>query len=247
MSELVHLVVEGSKDAYFLHELLRQRFADELTQENPKPDVDLSYKTNELLTFLHRSCGRDVLYRICVNNGYTAEGNLKKWLSDTDKQRKLVCTALIFDSDTTGSAADAGQAARKEFLRGLIDKLLADNKQENVDSAENTEIFLFPNPDEDGDLESIMEGMALPMHRRYFSICWRAFQLLLSFCSYLKLSNKSKIYDYVEAMYAKTNRIARVKDYQGYNKNMRATGLWDWHAESLKPLKDFLDGLLRKY
>lgn len=247
MSELVHLVVEGSKDAYFLHEFLRQRFSDDLAQENPKPDADLTYKTNELLTFLHHSEGRDVRYQICVNNGYSAEGNLKKWLSDADKQRKLVCTALIFDSDTTGSTADAGQKRRKEFLQGLIDKLLAENKQENVDSAENTEIFLFPGPKEDGDLESIMEGMARPVHRWYFSVCWRAFQLLLSFCSYLRLSNKSMIYDYVEAMYGKTNCIARVKDYQGYNKNMRATGLWDWQAKSLKPLKDFIDGLLRKY
>lgn len=247
MSELVHLVVEGSKDAYFLHEFLRQRFADELTQESPKPDADLSYKANELLTFLHHSGGRDVRYRICVNNGYKEEGNLKKWLSDADKHRKLVCTALIFDSDTTGSTADAGQDERKKFLQGLIDKLLADNKRDKVDSAENTEIFLFPNPNQDGDLESIMEGMARPVHRWYFSVCWRVFQLLLSLCSYLKLSNKSMIYDYVESMYAKTNRIARVKDYQGYNKNMRATGLWDWHAESLKPLKDFLGGLLSKY
>ena len=247
MSELVHLVVEGSKDAYFLHEFLRQRFADELVQENPNPDAELTYKTNELLTFLHHSGGRDVQYRICVNNGYNKEGTLKKWLSDTDKHRQLVCTALIFDSDTTGSASDAGQSARREFLRRLIDKLLADNKRENVDSAKDTEIFLFPNPGEDGDLESIMEGMARPVHRRYFSVCWRTFQLLLSFFSYLKLSNKSMIYDYVEAMYGKTDRIARVKDYQGYNKNMRATGLWDWHAESLSPLKDFFDGLLSKY
>lgn len=38
-----------------------------------------------------------------------------------------------------------------------------------------------------------------------------------------------------------------MSEFQGYNKNMRATGLWDWHAESLEPLKAFLDGLLHKY
>ena len=247
MSELVHLVVEGSKDAYFLHEFLCQRFAGELVRESPKPDAGLTYDSKELLTFRHHSHGRDVQYRICVSNGYNNEGTLKKWLSDTDKRRQLVCTALIFDSDATGSTSDAGQTARRKFLRGLIDKLMAENKRANVDSAKATEIFLFPNPDEDGDLESIMEGMARPMHKGYFSVCWRTFQLLLSVFRYLKLSNKSMIYDYVEAMYGKTDRIARVKEYQGYNKNMRAAGLWDWHAESLRPLKDFLDGLLCKY
>jgi len=242
MKQLVNIVVEGTKDAYFLHEFLLRRFSGKLIPQEPR----LTYKRSERLTFIHRENNRDVLYAICVSNGYKQEGPIKKFLSD-DSERLLACTALIFDSDPTGVTEDSGQVERKTVLRNLMTRLIAENTANGVSSASATKIFLFPDDEHDGDLETVLKGMAVLMHKSFFSICWNTFQFLLHMCRYLPLSNKSMIYDYVESMFDRTDRIARVKDFQGFNKNMRATGLWDWHAKSLDPLVGFVDKLLKDY
>ena len=246
MSQIVNIVVEGAKDAYFIHEFLKRRFGHIVDQAVPPPQKALSYNNGEPMEFVHRHKGGSY-YRICINNGYDNEGALKRFMEDSDSTRELVCTAVVFDADTTGVTADSGFAKRRKFIDGQTSALQKQLASNNLPATKNIAIYLFPNNSDDGDLESVMKGMALPMHRPFFTVCWRALQCLLSAFSYLRLSNKSMIYDYVEAMYEKTNKVARVKDKQGYNKNFKAEGLWNWNSQSLAPLVSFFDSLFAAY
>ena len=246
MSQIVNIVVEGAKDAYFLHELILRRFSAALRQVIPSPNEGLSYTNGEPMEFAH--CHKEgCFYRICVNNGYNNIGAMKKHLSDTDPYRELVCSAFVFDSDITGVTEDSGVIARRKYITDKVSLIKTELLKTHSPVAKETKVFLFPNDTNDGDLEAVMKGMALPLHRPFFAVCWLGFQYLLSVCQYLRLSNKSMIYDYVEAMYEKTNKVARVKDKQGYNKNMRSDGLWDWNAKSLEPLVAFMARLFATY
>ena len=246
MSQIVNIVVEGTKDAYFMHEFIKRRFGDVVDQVVPPPGKALSYNNGEPMEFVHRHKYGNY-YRICINNGYDNEGALKKFIEDSDSKRELVCTAVVFDADTTGDTENSGFSNRRKFIDGQTSALQEQLSSNNLPAAKNISIYLFPNNSDDGNLESVMKGMALPMHRPFFVVCWRVLQCLLSAFSYLRLSNKSMIYDYVEAMYEKTNKVARVKDKQGYNKNLKAEGLWNWHAQSLSPLVDFFGNLFDTY
>lgn len=246
MSQIVNIVVEGAKDAYFIHEFIKRRFDHVVDQAVPLPGKALSYNNAEPMEFVHRHKDGSY-YRICINNGYGNEGALKKFIEDSDSTRDLVCTAVIFDADTTGDTVNSGFVNRRKYIEDKTSELQKQLLSNNLPVAKDIAIYLFPNNSDDGDLETVMKGMALPMHRPFFVVCWWVLQCLLSAFSYLRLSNKSMIYDYVEAMYEKTNKVARVKDKQGYNKNLKAEGLWDWHAQSLNPLVAFFDSLFDAY
>jgi hypothetical protein len=246
MSQIVNIVVEGAKDAYFIHEFIRRRFGHIVDQAVPAPAKALSYNNGEPMEFVHRQ-KRDNYYRICVNNGYNNEGSMKKFIEDTDSNRSLVCTVVLFDADTTGDTEDSGFDHRRKFIDDQIASLQKQLSGSKLPTAKNIVIYLFPDNKSDGDLESVMKGMALPMHRPFFVVCWRVLQCLLRAFNYLQLSNKSMIYDYVEAMYEKTNKVARVKDKQGYNKNLKAEGLWNWNSRSLNPLVAFFDSMFSIY
>lgn len=244
MNKQINLIVEGTKDAYFLYEFLSRRFGSKLTRQSPPSGGGLSYKAKESLMFKYDKEFDSLLLCIHYTGGYNQPGPIRTYLTSAEKGYLLECAAIIFDSDMKGTSDDAGQTLRRGYLESMINGMIAELRNDNLQCASEVRIFLFPDNVNDGDLESVLYHMAYPLHRSYFSLCWRVFQFLLSACSFLRLSNKSMIYDYVEAMYDKTDKVAKVKDKQGYDKNMRANGLWKWDAKELQPLYDFIDKIL---
>ena len=105
------------------------------------------------------------------------------------------------------------------------------------------ELFLFPNNEENGELENLLEGIINPQNAAIFC-CWENFEECLTTkttCTKTPLTipaKKSKIYAYMEVLHGDSNcEKEKIKDP---NRDFKNTQHWDLSAQAIEPLKKFL-------
>ncbi|NME70749.1 DUF3226 domain-containing protein [Flammeovirga aprica] len=164
--------------------------------------------------------------------GKTSLPSKKKDLEeDSFNDRKSI---IIFDADDT-SKPNGGKEASLTFLQNELEKI-------NISHIENEDIFLFPNHNEEGDLETLLEKL-IPEDKLDVLNCFSSFQICLeavkdNFNPPLNVPiNKTKMYSYEDVL--GTNRKKCAESNRSY-----LTDHWDLEAESAKPLYDFLEKYL---
>lgn len=161
------------------------------------------------------------------------KGNLSKRLLEIEKYDK---TLIIFDADKDY------ESNKKEIL-----KIVSKTKQ--IISEE--QIFLFPNNQDDGDLETLL--LKIANHKEFINYFESYLDCIKKKEHYKPIKNirKSKWYAYLEAfgleeLYTKKNifdtegKVNKVKNkYKGYYEKL--TEVIDFNSSSLVPLKNFLE------
>ena len=121
--------------------------------------------------------------------------------------------------------ADSNVQHRRDELTNEIDRL-------NL-PIERT--FLLPDDAGEGDLETLLEGMAPTAHKEVY-LCFSEYEACLRGLNreYRTPNRKARVYAYCEAVGAKT----------GPDRNYDEAMHWDPDAPELEPLREFLSGLV---
>ncbi|WP_154489973.1 DUF3226 domain-containing protein [Helicobacter pylori] len=161
------------------------------------------------------------------------KGNLSKRLLEIEKYDK---TLIIFDADKDY------ESNKKEILRIV-------SKTKQIISEE--QIFLFPNNQNDGDLETLL--LEIAKHDEFLKCFEGYLECIKSKEHYkpIKKIRKNMLYAYLEAfgledLYTKKNifdtegKVNKVKNkYKGYYEKL--TEVIGFDSKSLVPLKKFLE------
>lgn len=229
---LLRIIVEGERDCYFLHNLILQRMAHVLVPQYAN-GKGLTYDSRD--GFAYQAVAyNDVKVQIVKTEGFRQVATIKKHLLD-DGDDKLCRVDIVFDADTTG-VDNGGVQMRTQVLQQTVAEL---TKGAHAATG-GVGYFLVPDNVQDGDVETLMTAMAVKKFPDYFDPCWAGFQGDLAKHQFDRLSDKSKIYDYIEAASCRCTPVISIKDKQGYNKNLSQVQLWDWSVSALDPLVDFL-------
>ncbi len=111
----------------------------------------------------------------------------------------------------------------------------------------NPAVFLFPQPDEDGNLETLLLRLIQPAHQQVMD-CYDGYEACLSKCLdtqgqpmyYDTPSDKRRIYDYVNVLPLSPIERERHQE-KGGQKIFENPAWWDLHAPAVQPLRFFLD------
>ena len=132
---------------------------------------------------------------------------------------------ILFDADSSENLG--GFTKRLEELKSKIAELQI-----------SSEIFLFPNHKDDGDLETLLCSIAIEKHKVIFD-CWEKYEDCLKSNknhSYTIPSRKSKVYAYLEALLGKTNKEKELISKPDYTNKEH----WDLSHQNLNPLYQFI-------
>ena len=105
------------------------------------------------------------------------------------------------------------------------------------------ELFLFPNNNDNGDLETLLSSIINTNNKDIFD-CWNGFEHCISSLqkNYTIPARKTKIYAYMEVLHGTTgSEKEKVKDK---NRDFNNKEHWDLENTSLNPLYHFLAPLL---
>ncbi|GAA9648747.1 hypothetical protein HpHCM43_02000 [Helicobacter pylori] len=164
---------------------------------------------------------------------------IDKILNNKHQTYKQVC--IIFDADKKESQEiDAG-------FDNKLKHICKELKEKGIDFPRE-QIFLFPNNQDDGDLEDLLLGIA--KHKEFIS-CFKSYLDCIKKKEHYKLIKnirKNMLYAYLEALgledlYTKKN----IFDIEGEVKNEckekyeKLKEVIDFDSKSLVPLKDFLE------
>ena len=134
---------------------------------------------------------------------------------------------------------DADHAEDSENFGGK-DARLARLKEMLGDLSGHVKIFLFPDHQSDGDLETLLLRIAQPMHREVLN-CWDAYARCVTGKvnattgeSYNTPTLKSKVVEFAAAI------DETVWDHQGFNKSFTNPEIWNLESPALEPLRQFL-------
>ena len=174
----------------------------------------------------------DVDYKIVYADGKDNLKNLTPMLqSNKEEGAKNV---LIFDADSPSNGG--GYERRKKELIEARERLGLD-----------FDLFLYPNDEQDGDVEVLMERVAQrDRHRRFFS-CFEKYEECISLdkdsngdTKYSTPNRKGKLHTYISSMKlsSKQRRSIGKGDWLFDN-----TEYWNLESDALSPLVSFL----RKY
>jgi len=212
-----HIFVEGDADIKFLYDYIEEIFS-----------ISLNAKIN-------RKGGIEpkTLHCIQATNGWTVfKSDAGATFRDKMKENTSngIINLVVFDADTSKNGG--GFADRKQE----IDEWKAKYEL-------NFELFLFPNNQDDGELENLLENIINPQNAPVFD-CWQKFEDCLptkTTCTKNPLTipaKKSKIYAYMEVLLGESNSEKdKAKDP---NRDFKKTEHWDLTAKAIEPLKDFL-------
>lgn len=233
----VVIVVEGSKDAYFLHELLLQRFPRQFSrQDNHSAESGKSEKPMKLV-----SKDGGIVVDLYWVSGYGQIKNMKNELvrsADLGSADEFV-SGLVFDSDMPPESGTNEKHAGHEPRSKEILKLLKIPEERRDEALQY--VFLFPDNEGNGDLEVVLRAAVResPEHQSFFERCWTPFEGAVSRIPANVPTRKSMMNEYKAAF------DSQAWDTNGLNLNFaRAGDLWNWSAPQLKPLVDFLEKLL---
>jgi len=100
-------------------------------------------------------------------------------------------------------------------------------------------LFLFPNHQDDGDLEVLLERIINPVHQDIFD-CWADYEGCLSarHRDYTVPARKTKIYGYMEALHGISK--SQKEKAKEQNRDYLNTAHWNLNSEALLPLIEFL-------
>jgi len=225
----VNLIVEGTKDVYFMHEFLLQRFPIFARSDNPIPSNRLErngislHSSNGALTILVKGL-----------KGFADIAHLKNLTRPSPATEGRFGYGIIFDADYAGDGNHGGFKDRLDFLLDLMK--IPDDSRKSVSES----IFLLPNNKDDGDLETLMERMVAPSseHDTFLGVCWKNFSDCVSHHGFNPATQKSKMNEYMAAFFAGT------WDDNGINRSIAEPSLWDWNRHSLDNLFRFIEHLI---
>ncbi|GAA7460349.1 hypothetical protein MM0360_02070 [Helicobacter pylori] len=164
---------------------------------------------------------------------------IRKILNNKDQTYKQVC--IIFDADKKESQeSDAGFDNKLEHIREKF-------KEKGIDFPRE-QIFLFPNNQDDGDLEDLL--LEIANHKEFIN-CFESYLDCIKKTEHykpIKNIRKSKWYAYLEALgleylYTKKNIFDNIggKIKEEYKEEYeKLTEVIDFDSKSLIPLKNFL-------
>lgn len=235
----IHILVEGSKDAYFVHELILQRFGALFDRVQNPIRLKSTCGNEPVVPVEMCSIDRSIAVRIFAMGGYKKVVNFVDKLTRPATMRiptdKFVST-IVFDADIAPASGgrnvdNAGQVARRKELLDML-KIMPSKTRTATKS-----IFLFPDNRRDGDLETLMREVVdpTPSHVAFFEICWKCFCQCLGRKGCNEPTRKSMMNEYNAAFDLKAWHPG------GQDKCIENKALWDWNATSLKPLCTFLD------
>lgn len=130
---------------------------------------------------------------------------------------------IIFDADSPGN--NGGYYTRREE----IEKILDENKTQ-------AELFLFPNNDEDGDFETLLEHLMQKTKHAKMLDCYTDYENCLG-NDYVHPNLKGKIFTYISAMIMTNSKRRKLGNGKWMFDNAE---YWNLESDYLKPLKDFL-------
>jgi hypothetical protein len=180
--------------------------------------------------------GKDI-----IKTGGWGEISNKKREIEADKDYSRT-SLIVFDADSPKN--DGGFKVR---LQQVIDKIVEIESQIGVSIS--YDIFLFPNDQDDGALENMLENAINPTNQVVFE-CWESFEGCLSGKENINSldgrftipARKTKIYAYLETLLGETkNEKEKVKDPK---RDFRNKAHWDLYREYPLILKSFFDKYL---
>lgn len=230
----VHILVEGIKDFYFLHEFICQRFWGSLGgvaklsgRGLPKNPYTVRIGTDVLDIRSFWVGGIDRLVEHSPNIRRPPE------LSSNE----AFASAIIADADSPNRRSDllgGGHAERRRLLHERLGEKIGGG------GVSGDGLFLFPDNYGDGDLETLMRQIVVNTdeHQAFFEECWDPFDTSVKRHGFNPVSRKSMMNEYTAAFYDEA------WEHNGINRAFSVRGLWDWQAPALDPLYDFLNGVL---
>ena len=154
-------------------------------------------------------------------------------------------TLVVFDADY--DTDDTEGPVKHENGGPLKRRAAIANKLTSFDP--NPEVFLFPEPDAPGDLETLLLQLTNPTQQRVMD-CYNKYEACLQqFVDasgnpiYDAPSKKRRIYDYVNVMRL-TGEEWKRHHQGGGQKIFENQELWDLNAPAIQPLRDFLNAQL---
>ncbi|MDR1897480.1 MAG: hypothetical protein LBR10_11885 [Prevotellaceae bacterium] len=164
-------------------------------------------------------------YKIVVTGGWNIKDEDTKQTMNQNTDSSGV-NLVIFD-------ADDDFAARKAALEKTRSEI-----------GVTFELFLFPNNQENGTLENLLENIILDKNRPIFQ-CWDGYEQCLRNTTIAGRdeplttpAKKTKIYAYLEALLGKSK--SEKKKIKEVERDYRNKDHWNLEADYLKPLKMFL-------
>lgn len=142
---------------------------------------------------------------------------------------------IVFDAD--GETNGGGFAVRQKELKDKFQEL-----------GVQADLFLFPNNKDEGDFESLLEGIINPEHAGLLT-CFSGYDACIQSrnkpglpVSYKTPNRKAKMYSYMDAMVKSRKKDQQFKSGNWFFDN---TDYWNLEAEALLPLKNFLKENIR--
>ena len=149
-------------------------------------------------------------------SGYKTGGDIKASIKQNKEDLKT--TILILDADNDFNAR------RQEVLNDFAENNIPVN------------LFLFPNNNSVGSLESILCEIAV---ERKIIQCFEEYEVCIA--GYQTPVIKSKVFAYLDALLPANNKKNdKIDLIQEKNRNYRAPNHWNLQHEFLTPLKEFL-------
>lgn len=130
---------------------------------------------------------------------------------------------IIFDADSLGN--NGGYETRKKE----IEEVLGENNAQ-------AELFLFPNNEEDGDFETLLEHLIQKEKHTQMLDCYADYETCLG-NDYVHPNLKGKNFTYISAMKMSSSKRRKLGNGEWMFDNAE---YWSWESDYLKPLKAFL-------
>lgn len=130
---------------------------------------------------------------------------------------------IIFDADSLGN--NGGYETRKK----KIEEVLGENNAQ-------AELFLFPNNEEDGDFETLLEHLIQKEKHTQMLDCYADYETCLG-NDYVHPNLKGKIFTYISAMKMSSSKRRKLGNGEWMFDNAE---YWSLESDYLKPLKAFL-------
>ncbi len=235
--EAIQILVEGETDSNFLKTLLAHM------PSLPFPLSPANSKTwqkadSEKVPFQYVRLTNGRVLIITIVRGWEKVGSYKMVLESRTLEGATVniqASAFLFDADapTTSFGTPCnfgGHAARLAKLRELC-----------VKASPQPDIFLFPDNQSDGTLETLLLDLIPEVRRRTFiDGCWGAYRdCVKTHGAYYQPTLKHAIGQYA----ARFEKQAATRN-QLYESTFADKSMWNWDSPALDPLKCFLSAFL---
>lgn len=169
----------------------------------------------------HLGINADEYDLVCVDGKDNLKNCRNKFTENTiEGGRNLI----VFDADfpETQGGFEIRKAEILEQLKGLGVK---------------AELFLFPNNEEDGMFENLLEHLMLTEKHKQFLDCYHDYETCLG-KDYIAPNTKGKVYTYISSQ--KTLSQAQRRKLGSGQWLFENPLYWDLNCDYLRPLKDFL-------